>query len=650
MTNGDVINYNIGTLSSDVLVYRRILHVPCVPITLEIVLQEEYQATSYELTADGLYLLIGYDQQSVSISHDPLALTFSPFYFFLIFKHCVYRMSQGYRHSTASRFVLYDLTYNSYINVANRELLQLVKLAPVGSGLAYVLDNDIYYMTSANAVETRITFDGEPGVVYNGVPDWVYEEVIVLLLLQPGTPNPAVSLHVVDLTNPNYPVTLSAPVDIVSSDHILFAVTWATANEVAAVWTNRVQNVATTRICNSRTASCQNVHTIMEKSGWVDVVTPIFDANGVSYVTVLPQTQSGGAGNYQQLTLVSRSGQETALTFGRSVVTLIYGWDYINNIIYYQATPEGAPSQRHVYAVAADGSFASRCLSCEMGTLEGRACLYAYGSFSTEMTYLAMTCAGPDPIHVDLYNAMDTSKPLITAQARLWLPPGIDTSGATKYPMLVYVYGGPNSAQISDAFALGWGAYLTTNRSIVYAMIDGRGSGMKGDAIKFSIYRRLGTVEVLDQIGVTMTLRRMYPFLDPARIGIWGWSYGGNQRFFSLKCGASVAPVTSWIYYDAIYTERYMGLPLYDDNLSGYNDSDVTRRAHFFKGKQFYLLHGNADDNVHYLQAMMLSRALERANILFRQQSYPDENHNLRSVLFHVYGSMDQFWEDCFSL
>ncbi|PNF24642.1 hypothetical protein B7P43_G00739 [Cryptotermes secundus] len=224
--------------------------------------------------------------------------------------------------------------------------------------------------------------------------------------------------------------------------------------------------------------------------------------------------------------------------------------------------------------------------------------------------------------------------------------------------MLVYVYGGPNSVQISDAFTLGWGAYLTTNRSIIYALIDGRGSGLKGDDMKFSVYRRLGSVEIEDQILVTITLQSRFPYIDQTRTAIWGWSYGGYATAMTLaidrlaifKCGASVAPVTSWIYYDSIYTERYMGLPSLEDNQQGYNNSDVTRLVENFRGKQFYLLHGNADDNVHYLQAMELSRALELANILFRQQSYPDENHSLRSVLLHVYTSMDQFWAQCFDL
>lgn len=136
---------------------------------------------------------------------------------------------------------------------------------------------------------------------------------------------------------------------------------------------------------------------------------------------------------------------------------------------YYQSTPENEPSQRHVYGVAANGSSAPYCLSCGVLTLEGRACLYASASFSTDLSHLALTCSGPDPPHVSLYETGSDS-PLVVwetneslrqkiegrdlpeildtevdvpegfrAKARLWLPPGADTSGVTKYPMLVYV-------------------------------------------------------------------------------------------------------------------------------------------------------------------------------------------------------------------
>ncbi len=110
-----------------------------------------------------------------------------------------------------------------------------------------------------------------------------------------------------------------------------------------------------------------------------------------------------------------------------------------------------------------------------------------------------------------------------------------------------------------------------------------------------------------------------------------------------FKCGIAVAPVTNWIYYDTIYTERYMGLPTPFDNAAGYQDSDLTRNAHKLKGKKVLLVHGTADDNVHYQQSMMITRALEEADVLFQQLSYPDENHGIVGLRPHFYHSLSNF-------
>ena len=148
------------------------------------------------------------------------------------------------------------------------------------------------------------------------------------------------------------------------------------------------------------------------------------------------------------------------------------------------------------------------------------------------------------------------------------------------------------------------------------------------------IYKRMGTVEAEDQIAVVKYLTENLPFVDASRTAIWGWSYGGYATASVMtldtanvfKCGMSVAPVTSWIYYDSIYTERYMGLPTAADNQAGYNNSDVCQKADKFKGKKFYLIHGTADDNVHYQQSLMLAKSLEAADVLFRQQVFNKKN------------------------
>lgn len=215
-----------------------------------------------------------------------------------------------------------------------------------------------------------------------------------------------------------------------------------------------------------------------------------------------------------------------------------------------------------------------------------------------------------------------------TAKAMLLIPPGTNTSSsAVKHPMLVDVYGGPNSANVVGTWSIGWGTHLASNRSVVYAKIDGRGSGLRGDRLMYQIYRKLGTVEVQDQITGARKLAEQLPFVDPQRIAIWGWSYGGYASAMALaqdtqhvfQCAVSVAPVTDWLFYDSIYTERYMGLPTLTDNRAGYETSRLTALHERFRNRTYLLVHGTYDDNVHYQQAMQLARALETHDIMFKQ-------------------------------
>lgn len=144
-----------------------------------------------------------------------------------------------------------------------------------------------------------------------------------------------------------------------------------------------------------------------------------------------------------------------------------------------------------------------------------------------------------------------------TSKVMLLIPPGADLSGKIKYPMLVDVYGGPNSYSVTSSWSVGWGHHMSSNRSVVYAKIDGRGSGLRGDKLLFQIYRKLGTVEIEDQIATSQKLAEKFSFIDPARVAIWGWSYGGYASAMALakdeknvfKCAVSVAPVTDWTFY-----------------------------------------------------------------------------------------------------
>ncbi|TMS06347.1 Dipeptidyl peptidase 4 [Larimichthys crocea] len=167
-----------------------------------------------------------------------------------------------------------------------------------------------------------------------------------------------------------------------------------------------------------------------------------------------------------------------------------------------------------------------------------------------------------------------------------------------------------------------------------------------------AIYRRLGTFEVEDQITAVRRFIDM-GFIDKDRIAIWGWSYGGYVTSMALgagtglfKCGIAVAPVAKWEYYDAVYTERYMGTPT--ENSDSYKNSSVTARAENFKSVGYLLVHGTADDNVHFQQAAQISKALVDQQVDFEVMWYTDRDHHLRgSAARHIYSLMSHFLQKC---
>ncbi|XP_062706955.1 prolyl endopeptidase FAP isoform X1 [Aedes albopictus] len=241
------------------------------------------------------------------------------------------------------------------------------------------------------------------------------------------------------------------------------------------------------------------------------------------------------------------------------------------------------------------------------------------------------------------------------AQVRLFLPPGLREDEITRYPMVVHVYSGPGTQLVTDKWRIDWNTYLAGTKDYIVTQIDGRGSSGQGYQLLYEVYRRLGTVEVSDQLEVAEYLRDSLHFVDKRRVGIWGWSYGGYTAALAMasptslfQCGISVAPVTNWKLYDSTYTERYMGLPNVTDNYKGYEDSDLSKHAEKLRDKQFLMVHGTADDNVHFQQTMVFSKELSAKGALYKQLIYPDEGHNLVGVKKHLYRSMTIFLEECF--
>ncbi|GAB6020597.1 hypothetical protein CHUAL_003276 [Chamberlinius hualienensis] len=652
-----------------------------------------------------------------------------------------------YRYSFLAHYWIYDIiTENSKpLQISpspELEKMQLVKWGPVNNSFVFVHNNNIYYKPSAASDDVRIlTNTKSDEAVFNGVPDWVYEEEILasnsavwfskdgqllcfasfndtLVEAQPiehfgdtnklsiypkintvrypkaGRINPTVILRVVHLNSsfggsrrkvaPS--IDIKPPLSIRDQEHYFTAVEWATDTELTVIWMNRRQNLSIITVCAPPLWICnESFREDMKQLGWVDwYEPPVFSKDGKHYL-IRAAVNDGDAGLFRQIVINSLQDRSTiTLTMGKFEVTKICSFDDEEGLVYYIAAPEYRPNERQLYQISVNGmnpNSSVYCLTCHLAP----DCMFVEAHFSLLSKYFILECQGPAPPKVyviqsqtnKIVHILESSDALtrnLQAKAlpqirtfrvpveggydaivRLFLPPELRDDEITTYPLVINVYGGPGTQKVNEKFEMDWGHYLASNKSYIYGMIDSRGSGFQGEKRKFELYRRLGTVEVEDQIDVITYLRDALSFVDKKRIALWGWSYGGYVAARAIatdpgifKCGISVAPVTNWMLYDSVYTERYMGLPQSNDNYHGYDVADVLKLAKNFKDKKFFLIHGTADDNVHLQQSMLLMSALTQANVIFRSQIYPDENHGLHHVQKHLYLSMNDFLEECF--
>ncbi|KAI8439997.1 hypothetical protein MSG28_001437 [Choristoneura fumiferana] len=298
---------------------------------------------------------------------------------------------------------------------------------------------------------------------------------------------------------------------------------------------------------------------------------------------------------------------------------------------------------------------------------DGGQCLYNDAIINDEASRITVNCAGPDVPQVFIYDTNGTLEHtwddnsgtvgLLTdrqlpvtlrlnvsvaegypdADVQLLLPH--DYEQRTNLPMLVYVYGGPDTALVTKQWSIDWGSSLVSRWNIAVAHIDGRGSGLRGVTNMFALNRRLGSVEIEDQIAVTRHLHENLSFLDSNRTCIWGWSYGGYAASLALarggdvfRCAAAVAPVVDWRYH--LHRALYGHTSAESDSVEAY------------RNKRYFLVHGTADDNVHYQHAMLISRLLQRQDVYFTQMSYTDEDHGLVGVRPHLYHALEKFLEE----
>uniref|UniRef100_A0A8C8A2C9 Dipeptidyl-peptidase 4 n=1 Tax=Oryzias sinensis TaxID=183150 RepID=A0A8C8A2C9_9TELE len=580
---------------------------------------------------------------------------------------------------------------------------------------AYVWENNVYIKTSPESPSQQVTFS-KHNDVYNGIPDWVYEEemfssnhalwwspggkyvayaefndtevhtieyswygdsqypsTVLIPYPKAGTPNPVVKLFVVDSENVTKTAEVLAPDPFKTVDHYLATVTWATDNRLAVQWLKRVQNHLILQIYNFSGSSWDPVEVnsskLLTSSGWIGRFSPsepVFAADANSYYLVMSD-----GNKYKHIHQVGRTA---AVTSGQ--------WEVIDILkvtedsVYFSSNEkDGRPGGRNVYKLTGGSK---TCLTC---TLPAH-CEYNSASFSHNASFYLLSCNGKLTFSgfsdlmksicffIKVVKNLEENNDslsfthhkgvifvfLVFLWTDLWytmlLPPGFDESKT--YPLLIDVYAGPCSQKVDLRYRVGWSTYLASTEKIIVASFDGRGSGYQGDELMHEIYKRLGTYEVEDQITAAREFVKM-GFIDKNRIAIWGWSYGGYVTSMVLgsgsgvfKCGMAVAPVSKWTYYDSIYTERYMMQP--SENPKGYANSTVTARAKNFHSVQYLLVHGTADDNVHFQQAAEISEALVDEQVDFEAMWYTDKDHGLSgSANSHVYTHLSHFLKRCFA-
>ena len=357
------------------------------------------------------------------------------------------------------------------------------------------------------------------------------------------------------------------------------------------------------------------------------------------------------------------------VTKGPWEVTAYYGFDQNTGRVYYQSTENGSIN-RDVYSILPSGKNKVR-LTQQTGTNDA--------DFSADYTYFINTFSDATTPYVftlreaktgkllrEIKNNSDLKNRLASYKIspkeystiningedlNMYMIKPLDFDESKQYPLFLYQYSGPGSQNVSNSWMSSndyWHEMLANEYGIIIACVDGRGTGFKGRDFKKMTQKELGKYEVEDQTTVAKKLSEL-PYIDASRTGIWGWSYGG---FMSSNClfqapdtfemAIAVAPVTSWRFYDSIYTERYMQTP--QENASGYDNNSPLSHVDKLKGK-FLLVHGSADDNVHVQNTMRLIEALVQANKQFDWRIYPDKNHGIYggNTRLHLYTLMTNY-------
>ncbi|WP_207420442.1 S9 family peptidase [Desertivirga brevis] len=607
-----------------------------------------------------------------------------------------------YRHSSKAWYYIFDLAIKKMKPLSAKGKQQFPTFSPDGSKVCYVINNNIYLHDLVTGKEIQVTKDGLKNSIINGWADWVYEEefsfaraffwspdgnkiayykfnetsvpeysMSIYEGLYPreyrykypkaGEKNSKVSIHIYDYSSGK---TTTADVGN-EADQYIPRVKWTnTANSLCILRLNRHQNKLDYLFTNAETGTSKIIMSEQDKA-YIDIEKEqlTFLNDGKRFVNVSERD------GYNHIYLYSNEGKVLKqLTKGNWEVTQIYGIDEEKGVVFYQST-EVSPLQKDVYSIGLNGAGKNK-LSLSNGTNSAE--------FSKDFSYYTLSHSTINqPLYITLHEqsgklvrVLEDNSALKQRLKQFVIPgaqffkftttQGIELNGymikpanfdtRKKYPVLLYVYGGPGSQNVDDNFGGArdmWFSMLAQKGYIV-ACVDNRGTGFRGAEFKKATYKQLGKLELIDQIETAKWFGSQ-SYVDSGRIGIWGWSFGG---YLSSLCATkgngifkmvmAVAPVTTWRFYDSIYTERFLQTP--QENPEGYDANSPIEFAKDLKGK-FLLVHGTADDNVHFQNSIMFSEALIQAGKPFEQAYYPNKNHGIYggNTTFHLYSKLTDF-------
>lgn len=462
-----------------------------------------------------------------------------------------------------------------------------------------------------------------------------------------GETNSTVSVHTFDIKSR---VTRKMNLEMDADGYIPRIKFTSDPEKLAIMTLNRHQNRFNVYMANPRSALCKTVirdeaEQYIKEQAYSDIV--FYPEN------IVMMSERDG---YNHLYLYSIGGNLIKqITSGKFEVKEFLGWDQKTNVFYYTSNEE-SPLRSAVYKV--DGKGKKTKLSTRVGTNNAL--------FSKNFAYYINTYSSKDtPTLITLNNnkgkematLMDNSE-LKSKVANLNMPTkefftfktpdGVELNGwmmkpahfdpNKKYPVIMHQYSGPGSQQVLDRWGIGsfgdggmFEAYMC-DKGYIMVCVDGRGTGGRGAAFEKCTYLFLGVKESKDQAAAAHYLSTL-PYIDGTRIGIWGWSFGGYNTLMSMsegsgafKAGVAIAAPTDWRFYDSVYTERFMRTP--KENGEGYDAGSPIKQAAKLQGK-LLLIHGTADDNVHFQNCAEYSEALVQANKQFDMQVYTNRNHGI---------------------